>query len=303
MLRIALLFFISFGAFSQEIKYSKDDSEIYVIDSGVKKSFHFSELSAGNSERWFDSFDNESAIVNDSSSLDSFSSYTTLKYKNGYFYIDCVYVDFKSNRNGLRDKTGFCGLNKKIDHGYDGVDSFIRSLSDKVFSQISTIDTTRLIGGKNNYLSIVSYRDKNKTLNKTYENKNALLAGNYDYTISSENNCEIYKNSPWLIYSSNGTGIILKAEQKGDNGIYLVSAKPSADNVQCGKFKPVTVSPDRSFIYKDRKKTTSYLIHGDLINYLYADESNHLCDISYINNKNRVIRGSLLCADIKFRDE
>lgn len=301
MLRIVLLFFVSFGVFSQEIQHSKDDSEIYVIDNGVKRSFRFSELSSGNSERWFDYFDNKSAIVNDSNSLDSFSSYTTLIYQNGYFYIDCVYVDFKSNRNGLRDKTGFCGLNKKIDNGYDGVDSFILSFSDKVLSQISTIDTTRLISGKNSHLSIVSYRDKNKTLNKIYESKNALLAGNYDYTISSENNCDIYKNSPWLIY--NGNGIILKTEKKGDNGISLVSAKPSADNNSCGNLRPVTVGSDRSFLYKDGKKTSSYLIHGDLINYLYDDEKSHLCDISYINNKNRVIRGSLLCADIQFGSE
>lgn len=303
MLRIALLFFVSFGVFSQEIKHSKDDSEIYVIDGGVKKSFHFSEISSGNSERWFDSFDNKPTIVNDSNSLDSFSSYTTLMYQDGYFYIDCVYVDFKSNRNGLRDKTGFCGLNKKIVHRYDEVDSFILSFSDKILSQISTIDTTRLISGKNNHLSIVSYRDKSKTLNKIYENKDALLAGNYDYTVSSESNCEVYKNSPWLIYIGNGAGIMLKAERKGDDGISLVSAQPSADNNSCGKLKPTTVGPDRSFLYNDGEKTTSYLIHGDLINYLYDDEKNHLCDIVYINNKNRAIRGSLLCADIKFGDE
>lgn len=303
MLRIALLFFLSFGVFSQEIKHSKDDSEIYVMDSGVKKSFHFSEFSSGNSERWFDSFDNKPAIVNDSNSLDSFSSYSTLIYKNGYFYIDCVYVDFKTNRNGLRDKTGFCGLNKKINNGYDGVDVFISSFSDKVSSQINMIDTTRLISGKNNYLSMVSYRDKYKTLNKTYDTKDSLLAGDYDYVMSSENDCEIYKNSPWLIHSGNGTGVMLKTEQKGDNGLYLVAAKPRAGNNICSKLKPVTVSSDRAYIYKDGKKTTSYLINGDLINYLYSDEGNHLCEIIYMNDRNKEIRGSLLCADIKLGDK
>ncbi|WP_323931408.1 hypothetical protein [Aeromonas caviae] len=303
MLRIVLLFFVSFGVFSQEIKYSKDDSEIYIMDNGVKKSFHFSEFSAGNSERWFDSFDNKPAIVNDSNSLDSFSSYTTLIYQNGYFYIDCVYVDYKTNRNGLRDKTGFCGINKKIENGYDSVDVFVSSFSDKVLSQISMIDTTRLINGEDNYLSIVSYRDRHKTLNKTYEAKDSLLAGDYDYAVSSENNCEIYKNSPWLIYNGNGTGVILKTEQKGDNGLYLVAAKSSVGNDICSKLKPVTVRSDRAYIYKDEKKTSSYLIDGDLINYLYSDGSDVFCEIIYINNKNKKIRGSLLCADIKLGDK
>ncbi|WP_421217626.1 hypothetical protein [Aeromonas enteropelogenes] len=301
MLRMALFFFVSFGVFSQEIKYNKDDSEIYVIDGGEKKSFHFSELGSGNSERWFDYFDNKPTIVNDSNSLDSFSSYTTLMYHNGEFYIDCVYVDFKSNRNGLHDKTGFCGLRKKIDNRYDNVDSFILSFSDKVSNQIVAIDTSRLINDENNYISIVSYRDKKKTLNKIYESKAALVAGNYDYAVFSNNNCELYKNSPWLIYSDNGNEVSLKTEQKGKNNIYLISAKPDVDNNNlCDDFKPITVGSERAYIYKNGKRTISYLIYGDLINFLYGDENNHFCEVSYINNKNTKINGSLLCSDIDF---
>ncbi|MGY3942910.1 hypothetical protein [Aeromonas tecta] len=303
MLRIALLFFVSFGALSQEIKYSKDDSEVYVMDSGIKKSFHFSDLSSGNSERWFDYFDNRPAIVNDSNSLGSFSSYATLIYHNEDFYIDCVYVDFKSNKNGLHDKTGFCGLNKKIDNGYDGVDNFIISFSDKISSQLSAIDTSRLINGKSNYLSIVSYRYENKILNKIYESKTSLLAGDYNYTMASENGCKLYKNSPWLIYNNNEKNLLLKTEQKGDNSIYLVSAKASVDNSLCSKFKPVTVGSERAYIYKDGKKTSSYLISGDLINYLYDDEKSRFCEVSYINNKNKKINYLLLCTDINFGDK
>ncbi|MGU5651155.1 hypothetical protein ACV1DG_22340, partial [Aeromonas hydrophila] len=41
MLRMLLLLFVSFGASSHEIKYSKDDGEVYVMNGEVKKSYLF----------------------------------------------------------------------------------------------------------------------------------------------------------------------------------------------------------------------------------------------------------------------
>lgn len=300
MLRILLLFFVSFGASSHEIKYSKDDGEIYVMNGGVKKSFGFDENSSGNSERWFDLFNGKPAIVNDSNSLDSFSSYATLIYHNDDFYIDCIYIEFKSNKNGLYDKIGFCGLKKKIVNEYENVESYITSFSDKMSRQISALDTSRLISGKDDYLSIVSYRDKNTTLNKVYESKESLIAGDYEYVIISGSSCKRYKKSPWVVYNGNGKTISFETKVSRNGNAFLVGAKYESNDGLCMNFNPAKVDSRKAYIYKSGKVTTSYLIKGDFINYLYSDDSNHLCEVIYINEKNKEVKGSLLCSDINF---
>ncbi|HDZ8842843.1 TPA: hypothetical protein RUX01_002318 [Aeromonas dhakensis] len=300
MLRILLLLFVSFGASSHEIKYSKGDGEVYVMNGEVKKSFDFDENSFGNSERWFDLFNGKPAIVNDSNSLDSFSSYATLIYHDNDFYIDCIYIDFKSNKSGLYDKTGFCGLEKKIVNGYENVESYIASFSDKISRQIGDIDTSRLISGKNNYLSIVSYRDKNTTLNKVYESKESLIAGDYEYVVISGGSCKRYRKSPWVVYNGNEKTISFETEVSRNGNIFLVGAKYEENDGSCMKFNPTKVNSRKAYIYRDGKVTTSYLIKGDFINYLYSDDRNHLCEVVYINEKNKEVNGSLLCSDINF---
>ncbi|MGL6319970.1 hypothetical protein [Aeromonas hydrophila] len=85
-----------------------------------------------------------------------------------------------------------------------------------------------------------------------------------------------------------------------NGNVFLVGAKYEENDGLCMNFNPAKVDSRKAYIYRGGKVTTSYLIKGDFINYLYSDDSNHLCEVVYINEKNKEVSGSLLCSDINF---
>ncbi|MFG3914081.1 hypothetical protein ACGIYS_21065 [Cronobacter dublinensis] len=178
--------------------YDRDSGQIYVKDKGNKKTLKFNEDYTGNPSYLFGYFSSAPAIISDGRSLHDFTVYATLKYSNNEIVIDCLYANVKSKLNGILVKEGVCDL------GISQPDQYSSLINEKVNSiedDMDTIDTSHILQGNKGFLPIIIYNSKSKLMYKLYESKDALL--NDDYSIialNSDGTCNVYQDSPWLIY-------------------------------------------------------------------------------------------------------
>lgn len=302
---ISLVVAIGFQSFmalaNTEKSYGYDNinSEIYAKTDNYRKSIKFKEDDTGNHAYMFDFFSGNPAIIAVSQSLHDSTTYATLSIINDKFYIDCLYYDVKSKQNGLLVKEGVCGLKKNSPEKYS---DYIDEKINNVELEMDAIDTTSILNGKANYLPIVIYRSKEKTLYKVYYNKQSFLDDHYSVLSTNYNGeCKVYGNKPWVIYNShNPMQADIKSEKIISGKIKLFNATPDiSKSNECLLYPTISINSEKAFFYDDNlniKKT--HLIHGDKINLLSTSTDGKWCDIRYFNEKNKTLDGHVLCADL-----
>ncbi|EOI5814268.1 hypothetical protein ACU9CO_003422 [Cronobacter dublinensis] len=261
----------------------------------------FNEDYTGNPLYLFGCFSSTPAIISDGRSLHDFTVYATLKYSNNEIVIDCLYANIKSKLNGILVKEGVCDL------GISQPDQYSSLINEKVNSiegDMDTIDTSHTLQGSKGFLSIILYNSKSKLMYKIYESKEALL--NDDYSIialNSDGTCNVYQDSPWLIYY--GGDVKHNEVMKEDNmGGVLKLKKMMPDELgskKCSDFPLTSVKQPKSYFYDSLYKVKkSYLIKGDKVSLLKVSDDGKWCKIKYFSEKNKFTYGTLQCADLNF---
>ena len=285
------------------ITYSKEKRVIIYKSPTESASVPFRETeSAGNSVYSFTHFGGFPAVAHDSNSLDSYTAYATLEYKEKKLYIGCVYVDFKSNQNGLSSKQGYCGLNTVLPDGVDSNESVIDNITEGLINNSDAIDTSILIKNKVMNLPVLLYRDKLRYIFRLY-NKDDLINGTNKLVSCSvsSSRCDVYDSNTWVIQTSSLEGVVdFKKIEHERNKKTLVAAKPQTTvDIKLLQWKPLSVTSDKAYFYNSkRSKLKSYLIKYDKINLLSVSDDGNWCQIRYISDKNKAIDAGMLCSDL-----
>lgn len=279
-------------------EYNKLKNEIYAKSENELGVLKFQEDYTGNPAYSFGYFTDYPAIIVDGRALHDSTVYATLKYSKGSFQFSCLYFSIKSKRNGISTKEGACELNMSLSENYL---SDIENRTSDLENKIDAIDTSLLLNGNVPYLPIILHNDKEKLIYKVY-NKELMLNDKY-FILSLKNNgsCEVYDERSWVIYSKgNKKGIKLMSEEIINGKIELKAANPiSIDNEECFSHPVFNVKSRKAFFYDslfNAKK--SYLVKGDNFNLLSMSNDGKWCNINYINNKNKITNGNLLCSDL-----
>lgn len=289
---------LSFADSSVSYGYDKLNNLIYAQKDGKKHALKFNEDYAGNLSYLFDFFSGSPAIIADSRSLHDSTVYATLKYSENKFIIDCLYLSVKSKKNGILAKEGVCSLDMSPAKNYA---NFIEGKVGKTESDIDSIDTGLILSGKEKYLPIVMYNSKNKLIYQLYSNKQALLDGDYSiFSLSSDGACEVFVNSPWVIYNKELEGVDIMSERVLDGKIELNKAVPKkTDANQCSSYPAISVIKPKSYFYDSSYRIKkSYLVKGDKVNLLSISEDGKWCKVRYISIKNIATDDIMLCADL-----
>lgn len=207
--------------------YDKSNHQIFAKDGNEITTFNFKEDYAGNPVYAFDFFHGLPAIIADSRSLHDWTTYATLGFRDKKFYIDCLYYKLKSKQNGVFTKEANCGLNESnVANYHDIIDEKINDIE----SEIDSVDTSLLLSGEVEYISIETYKDKKQTIYKVYTDKKSFLDNTYLIaSISAGGLCEVYENNPWIVYVSDVMSRVLFF--KDDNGMEsLIPAVPSLNS-------------------------------------------------------------------------
>lgn len=263
-----------------KIYYDKNSQQ---IKSDNDRSFlKFEEQDEGNTSYYFDYFGGKPSVVHDSNSLDSYSVFSVIERDNINFRINCIYAEFKSGKNGIVSKEGFCGLDKKIYNkssisGGEG-DDFINGIID----HNNKIQTSHFMSGKVKYLPIILFQNEKRYAYKLYESKSDLKNGNYKIIFCENNSdtCELYGSDTWVV--------IRNAPNPSIDFDFLSSlnGKPAFEKANATKVdlvvggnSPFEVkSPKAYFQSSTGKKVKSYLVKGDKINLLNLGEDKCLVE-------------------------
>lgn len=280
--------------------YDRVNHEIYAKNKNNKRSFKFKEDYTGNPSYWFDFFSGIPAIVADSHSLHDSTVYATLDYANNEFKIDCLYYNIKSKRNGLLVKEGVCGLNLPAPEKHaEYIDKKVNSVED----DMDIVDTSLLLDNKVSYITLIVFRDRDKTIYKNYDSKQAMLDDSYSIFIEdNKGNSEIILGSPWVIYGNNKMQLIeVMSEKVVDGKIELSKAVPKASSAsKCLTYPAVSVKKSKSYLYDSSYNIKkSYLIENDKVNLLFMSEDRKWCQVRYFNNQNKYIDNNMLCSDLR----
>jgi hypothetical protein len=282
--------------------YTFDQNKMQLLYefNGEVSTIKISERDEGNSSYFYDVFNGSPALVHDNQSLNSYSSYSTIKYSGYSFVNDCIYVNFKSGVNGVVGSRAICGLEKKIKKESSEIEKSNDSLAERMIQESNDIDTKYLLDGVTHYLPIIIHRINNIYVYKLYKSKQALLNGEVGI-ISCDTTtkiCQEYLGNTWVVTNFNGD--VTFQNSSSDNGVATLQiAKPLATFIESGKHHPFKVIASKTYIYNSEfKATSSYLIKDDMINVLSIDKNKKWCGIRYINKKGSAINGYLPCEEI-----
>ncbi|MCP3435521.1 hypothetical protein NLM65_07595 [Klebsiella variicola] len=284
---------------SVNYEYDKSNNIIYAQKDGKKGMLKFNEDYTGNPSYSFVFFSDSPAIIADSRSLHDSTVYATLKYSGNKFTIDCLYSNIKSKKNGVLIKEGVCGLDMAPAERYA---DFIEEKVGEVEGDMDSIDTSLILSGKVNYLPIIIYNDKDKLIYKLYNDKQALLDDDYSIlSLNSGGKCEVFENSPWVIYNNKEfKGVEIMNERSSDGKIALnKSVSNKSDSNECSSYPPISVIQPKSYFYDSAYKVKkSYLIKGDKVNLLSVSADGKWCKTRYFNIKSKAVDNIISCADL-----
>ncbi len=290
---------VSFSKDTVMYGYDKSNNEIYAQKGNKKETLKFKEDYTGNPSYLFDFFSGAPAIIADGRSLHDSTVYATLNYTTDKFIIDCLHSNVKSKKNGVLVKEGICGLDLSPLEKYP---SYIDEKVSEIEDDMDTTDTNLLLNGKMKYLPIVIFNSKNRLLYKLYNDKKAMLDDNYSIlSLTANGDCEVFTNSPWIIYNTQSPEQIdIMSEKNSDGKIELTKAIPSKSDVQtCSLHPAIQAKHPKNYFYDSSYNVKeSYLIKGDKINLLSISEDGKWCKARYINNKNNHIDSNMLCSDL-----
>lgn len=285
-----------------ETKYGYDsiNSEIYAINGNIKKTLNFEINHIGNPSYSFGFFSNSPAIIADGRSLHDFTAYTTLKLSNFEFYIDCIYYNVKSKQTGMLIKEGLCGLNAPAPQNYT---KYIEEAVTSIENKIDIPDTAPLLDGRIKYLAIVINHNTNDLVYKLYENKSDFLNDKFSILVASKNgDCKTYSDSPWVITTGKKASdkIQFKTEVIKNGELSLINASPQkVDLNKCILFPTFRISATKAFFHDSSfNPKKSYLVKDDKINLRSISDDGKWCLVDYINNKNKIVSGNILCSEL-----
>lgn len=303
---VLMFLLISFSFFCMadnliDYGYDKVTSEIYAKSESEKGVMRFVEDLTGNPSYSFVFFSKAPAILADGRSLHDFTIYTTLKYTDNKFIIDCIYSNIKSKKNGLLIKKGECGLAIAQAEKYSDV---INDRIDELENDMDSIDTSLILNGKRKYLSVILYHSNSKLIFKLYDSKKSLLIDNYSIvSLNRRGVCEVYANSPWVVYGKVGSAQIEIMEEVNFNGSVILN-KAMPDDYQsnkCSTYPVTSVKQLKSYFYSpSHKARKSYLIKGDKVNLLKISDDDKWCEVEYFSEGNKSIRRTIHCEDLTF---
>ncbi len=197
------------------------------------------------------------------------------------------------------DKAGICGFDASPVEKYP---DFIDEKTSKIDSDLDTIDTSLILSNKKKYLPILLYNSQGKIIYKLYSNKQALLDDNYSIlSLSNDGNCEVFANSPWVIYSNGkDDGVEIMSEKISNGQVDLIKAFPSeSSSDMCSLFPLLNVRQPKSYFYDSSHKVKkSYLIKGDVVNLSSIGKDGKWCKVRYVNIKNKTIDSIMPCSDL-----
>lgn len=283
--------------------YDKEKKQITVVSAEGKATLSYNERNEGNSWYFFDFFGGSPAIVHQNNSLDSYTTYSILNYKNNNFFVNCMYAELKSNKNGVYYNEGRCGLNKIIDPGVDLTDI---KFDEVVISRIDNnneLDTLDFINGKNKKLPIMLYRSHDHYIYQTYKTKHDFLDGKHIILSCKDKTgrCESYDEKTWVvILNKQPLEVAFKQLNKLNEEIFLNNATPiKIYDIKNQPSPPFEVTSDKAYFYDASfNKLKSYLIKKNKITLLYKNETEKWCRIRYLNEKNQKMDGNMKCADL-----
>lgn len=289
---------VSFADEPVNYGYDKVNNVIYAQKNGKKGLLNFTEDYTGNPSYLFDFFSDSPAIIADSRSLHDSTVYATLRYSNNKFFINCLYTNIKSKKNGIIVKEGFCGLDNTPAEKYmDFIDEKIGKIEDNM----DAYDTSLILNEKIKYLPIVIYNSTDKLIYKLYNNKKALFDDNYSIVVANKHNkCETFVNSPWVIFNKAFSKIEIMNEKKSNGKLELIKATPSeSGGNECSSYPVINIVSPRSYFYDSSYRVKkSYLIKGDEVSLLSISADGKWCKARYINNKNKSMDSNMLCSDL-----
>lgn len=300
---VSLILIVSFTVCAEEspVKYNKNNDKIYAVIDGNKITLPFHSDFHGNPSTVLGMFNGTPSLEMSARSIHDYTVYATIIYSGGLFNIDCMYYDLKSKTNGLGIKYGECGLGAPVN---DDVNDYIENKVDENFSKLDSIDTSSLLTGKIDYISIILDRKKDKYTYKVYKNKEDLINGEYFLvTLSRPGMCTLHKNNTWLI--SNKGSVALKNEIHNKGGVLLENegaVNGDSNTELCAKYLPFRVASERSYFYDEQfSKKKSYIVKGDYFNLQRVDESGKWCNVSYFNESGKAVAGNLLCSTLALK--
>lgn len=278
--------------------YDKVNNVIYAQKNDEKGMLNFTEDYTGNPSYFFDFFSNTPAIIADSRSLHDSTVYATLRYSNNKFFIDCLYSNIKSKKNGILVKEGICDLDKSPAEKYM---DFIGEKIEEIENDMDAYDTNMILNDKIKHLPIVIHNSTNKIIYKLYNNKSALFDDNYSIVIANKKGkCETFVNSPWVIFNKKSAKVEVMDEKNSNGKLVLIKATPiKSGKNECSSYQMINVVSARSYFYDSVYKVKkSYLIKGDEVNLLSVSDDGKWCKVRYINNKNKSMDNNMLCLDL-----
>lgn len=100
---------------------------------------------------------------------------------------------------------------------------------------MDSIDTNLILNDKNKFLAIIIYNSDSQLIYKLYESKESLLSDNYSiFYLNVNGSCEVYLNSPWVIYDKKWLGQIKIMKEVNSNGD-LIQNKLTPDDFHSKK--------------------------------------------------------------------
>lgn len=307
---LAALFINNYCLAEAQIKYAYNSQENKILahQSGSDTFLEFYERNEGNSSYYFDFFGEKPAIVHDNDSLNSYSSYSILDYKDNNFRVDCIYVEAKSNQNGINSKQGLCGLNIKIDRKENLAPEKFDNVANDMVSRNNSIDTSYFITGKVKYLPIIIFRNHDKYIYKVYKSEQDLIDGK-GIVFSCKNNfsdCDSYNERTWIVISkTNPNKVEFKEISKSSNGTFLTDVKPiTSFNKASLTMPPFEIASGKAYFYDATfNKKRSYLIKGDKVTLLSMDNNKKWCKINYLSEENKNIDATISCFDMSIAEK
>jgi len=287
---------LSVAADNIEYGYDRINKQIFAKDGSAESTLRFEEDYTGNPTYGFSYFNGRPAIVADSRSLYDSTVYAVLNYRNSQLELDCLYIDMKSKINGISVKEGSCGLKDKEPEKYkDIIDRNVSSIQ----ARIDSIDTSPLLRVGQKYISAILYKDINRTIYKIYTDRFALLSDKYLIASKMNNLCEVYENSPWIVYNTDrieGVEIITDID---DSGRLTPAISSKNKNSICSSYPAVKVKSSKAHLYDSKKELKkSYLISGDELNLRAISEDKKWCSVVYINKLNKRLQAVMHCKDL-----
>lgn len=249
---------------------------------------------------YFDEFDNMPAIVHNSHSLDTYTTYSQIQKYNNDFLIDCVYVNFRNGKNGVVSNDGRCGLGIKIKNkskltGMEGV-----GITNKLIGRVDAFSTEYLFSVNPNVLAIIDYNSKEKYIYKLYDNKEKMFDGVYKIVSCGKENdyCEVYDENTWVVINEKNMSVKFKELSKA-KPLMLKEITEKKMVKKTDIAQPIRIIADKTYMYTyGGEKLNSYLIKGDLVTLLYFDKRAGFCYVRYINDDNNYVDRKVICKDL-----